>query len=193
MSRTQGKAGRIVSVAAVIAVGVNTEGNRGAGASKSAPARQNFSGRELPAQPQPPRPAWGQARAISDSHEGIKAAVSKVLKATRHMQLEGSANPPETRPDSAVRCGTLSNVYLSLSGLRDLHRFVGHDLRDREAPDNPSTKKGVQQSQHKSKRLSCTVINRIACILQAYLYTCVSQAITASQKTFNPSNKSETS
>ena len=26
---------------------------------------------------------------ISDSQEGIKAAVSKVLKATRHMQLEG--------------------------------------------------------------------------------------------------------
>ena len=35
----------------------------------------------------------------------------------RYMQLEGLQSLCDTAPDSAGRCGSLSSVYLSLSGL----------------------------------------------------------------------------
>ena len=75
------EAGRIVSVAGIIAVGVNTEGQREVlglkvGASEAEPFWTEFL-RSLNR-----RGLRGVKLVISDSHEGIKAAVSKVLKAT---------------------------------------------------------------------------------------------------------------
>ena len=75
------EAGRIVSVAVIIAVGVNTEGQREVlglkvGASEAEPFWTEFL-RSLNR-----RGLRGVKLVISDSHEGIKAAVSKVLKAT---------------------------------------------------------------------------------------------------------------
>jgi putative transposase len=75
------EAGRIVSVAVIIAVAVNTDGQRQVlgmkvGASEAEPFWTEFL-RSLMR-----RGLRGVRLVISDSHEGIKAAVSKVLKAT---------------------------------------------------------------------------------------------------------------
>lgn len=75
------EAGRIVSVAVIIAVAVNTEGMRevlgmAIGPSEAEPFWTSFL-RSLTR-----RGLRGVKLVISDSHEGIKAAVSKVLKAT---------------------------------------------------------------------------------------------------------------
>jgi putative transposase len=75
------EAGRIVSVAVIVAVGVNTDGQREVlglkvGASEAEPFWTEFL-RSLNR-----RGLRGVKLVISDSHEGIKAAASKVLKAT---------------------------------------------------------------------------------------------------------------
>ena len=75
------EAGRIVSVAVIVAVGVNTEGQREVlgvkvGASEAEPFWTEFL-RSLNR-----RGLRGVKLVISDSHEGIKAAACKVLKAT---------------------------------------------------------------------------------------------------------------
>ncbi len=75
------EAGRIVSVAVIVAVGVNTDGQRQVlgmkvGASEAEPFWTEFL-RSLMR-----RGLRGVRLVISDSHEGIKAATSKVLKAT---------------------------------------------------------------------------------------------------------------
>jgi len=75
------EAGRIVSVAVIVAVGVNTEGQREVlgvkvGPSEAEPFWTEFL-RSLNR-----RGLRGVKLVISDSHEGIKAAASKVLKAT---------------------------------------------------------------------------------------------------------------
>jgi len=75
------EAGRIVSVAVIVAVGVNTEGQREVlgmkvGASEAEPFWTEFL-RSLNR-----RGLRGVKLVISDSHEGIKAAIAKVLKAT---------------------------------------------------------------------------------------------------------------
>ncbi len=75
------EAGRIVSVAVIVAVGVNTEGQREVlglkvGPSEAEPFWTDFL-RSLNR-----RGLRGVKLVISDSHEGIKAAASKVLKAT---------------------------------------------------------------------------------------------------------------
>src|ERR1022692_1396986 len=75
------EAGRIVSVAAIIAVGVNAEGDREVlglkvGHSEAEPFWTEFL-RSLNR-----RGLRGVKLVISDSHEGIKAAVAKVFKAT---------------------------------------------------------------------------------------------------------------
>ena len=74
-------AGRIVSVAAIIAVGVNSEGRRevlgmATGPSEAEPFWTGFL-RSLTR-----RGLRGVKLVISDAHEGLKAAVAKVLKAT---------------------------------------------------------------------------------------------------------------
>ena len=75
------EAGRIVSVAVIVAVGVNTDGQREVlglkvGASEAEPFWTEFL-RSLNR-----RGLRGVKLVISDSHEGIKAAVAKVFKAT---------------------------------------------------------------------------------------------------------------
>ena len=75
------RGGRIVSVAAIIAVGVNTDGRRDVlgmeiGTSEAEPIWTEFL-RKLTR-----RGLRGVKLVISDAHEGIKAAVSKVLSAT---------------------------------------------------------------------------------------------------------------
>ena len=75
------EAGRVVSVAVIVAVGVNTEGQREVlglkvGPSEAEPFWTEFL-RSLNR-----RGLRGVKLVISDSHEGIKAAASKVLKAT---------------------------------------------------------------------------------------------------------------
>jgi len=75
------QAGRIVSVAVIIAVGVNTDGRREVlgmeiGTSEAEPIRTEFL-RKLTR-----RGLRGVKLVVSDAHEGIKAAVSKVLCAT---------------------------------------------------------------------------------------------------------------
>ena len=75
------EAGRIVSVAVIIAVAVNTDGQRevlgmGVGASEAEPFWTSFL-RSLTR-----RGLRGVKLVIADAHEGLKAAVAKVLKAT---------------------------------------------------------------------------------------------------------------
>jgi transposase-like protein len=75
------RGGRIVSVAVIIAIGVNTDGRREVpglevGTSEAEPIWTEFL-RKLTR-----RGLRGVKLAISDAHEGIKAAVSKVLSAT---------------------------------------------------------------------------------------------------------------
>ena len=75
------RGGRIVSVAVIIAVGVNTDGRRKVpgmetGTSEAEPIWTEFL-RKLTR-----RGLRGVKLVISDAHEGIKAAVSKVLSAT---------------------------------------------------------------------------------------------------------------
>ena len=75
------EAGRIVSVAVIVAVAVNTDGQRQVlgmkvGASEAEPFWTEFL-RSLTR-----RGLRGVKLVISDSHEGIKAAAAKVLKAT---------------------------------------------------------------------------------------------------------------
>src|ERR1700712_3560446 len=75
------EAGRIVSVAVIVAVGVNTDGQcevlgLKVGASEAEPFWTEFL-RSLHR-----RGLRGVKHVISDSHEGIKAAAAKVLKAT---------------------------------------------------------------------------------------------------------------
>lgn len=75
------EAGRIVSVAVIVAVAVNTDGQRQVlgmkvGASEAEPFWTDFL-RSLTR-----RGLRGVKLVISDSHEGIKAAIGKVLKAT---------------------------------------------------------------------------------------------------------------
>ena len=75
------EAGRIVSVAVIIAVAVNTDGQRevlgmSVGASEAEPFWTSFL-RSLTR-----RGLRGVKLVIADAHEGLKVAVSKVLKAT---------------------------------------------------------------------------------------------------------------
>jgi transposase-like protein len=75
------RGGRIVSVAVIIAVGVNTDGRREVlgmeiGTSEAEPIWTEFL-RKLTR-----RGLRGAKLVVSDAHEGIKAAVSKVLNAT---------------------------------------------------------------------------------------------------------------
>lgn len=73
--------GRIVSVAVIVAVGVNTDGRREVLGMDIGPSEAEtfWTGflRKLPL-----RGLRGVKLVISDAHEGIKAAVSKVLTAT---------------------------------------------------------------------------------------------------------------
>ena len=95
------EAGRIVSVAVIIAVAVNTDGQRQVlgmkvGASEAEPFWTEFL-RSLMR-----RGLRGVRLVISDSHEGIKAAIAKVLKASWqrcrvHFMRNALAHAPKTQ------------------------------------------------------------------------------------------------
>ena len=89
------EAGRIVSVAVTIAVGVNADGRRevlgmAIGASEAEPFWLDFL-RSLAR-----RGLAGARLVISDAHESLKAAVAKVLRAT--WQMQGSLRPQRPGP-----------------------------------------------------------------------------------------------
>ena len=75
------QAGRIVSVAVIIAVGVNADGRREVLGMVSAPRKPRRSGREF-LRKLARRGLRGVKLVISDAHEGLKAAAAKVLNAT---------------------------------------------------------------------------------------------------------------
>ncbi|WFU51756.1 IS256 family transposase (plasmid) [Sinorhizobium terangae] len=75
------RGGRIVSVAVIIAVGVNTDGRREVLAWKSALPKPSRSGSEF-LRRLTRRGPRGVKLVVSDAHEGLKAAVTKVLSAT---------------------------------------------------------------------------------------------------------------
>ena len=129
------EAGRIVSVAVIIAVGVNTEGQREVlgmkvGASEAEPFWTDFL-RSLNR-----RGLRGVKLVISDSHEGIKAAVAKVLKATWqrcrvHFMRNALAHAGKTqRRMVAAAIGTVF-VQDTADAARTQWRTVADQLRER--------------------------------------------------------------
>src|SRR5687767_333463 len=109
--------GRIVSVAVIVAVGVNTDGRREVlgmdiGPSEAEPFWVEFL-RKLAR-----RGLRGVKLVISDAHEGLKAAVAKVLHATWQRCRVGSLKKPETH-DSVVANDSRSG-----------HAMLGHKKRD---------------------------------------------------------------
>ena len=102
------RGGRIVSVAVIIAVGVNTDGRREVlgmeiGTSEAEPIWTEFL-RKLTR-----RGLRGVKLAVSDAHEGIKAAVSKVLSATWQR----------------CRVGLLKNSYSYEGGPQQIAALIG--------------------------------------------------------------------
>ena len=104
------RGGRIVSVAVIIAVGVNTDGRREVlgmeiGTSESEPIWTEFL-RKLTR-----RGLRGVKLVISDAHEGIKAAVTKVLCATWQRCRVGALKNPSGCGLSGCQvfgaCGTI--------------------------------------------------------------------------------------
>lgn len=99
------EAGRIVSVAVIVAVGVNTDGQRQVlgmkvGPSEAEPFWTEFL-RSLMR-----RGLRGVRLVISDGHEGIKAAVAKVLKATWQRSRRAlHAQRAGLRPEGAAAHG----------------------------------------------------------------------------------------
>lgn len=129
------EAGRIVSVAVIVAVGVNTDGQREVlglkvGASEAEPFWTEFL-RSLNR-----RGLRGVKLVISDSHEGIKAAASKVLKATWqrcrvHFMRNALAHAGKTqRRMLSAAIGTVF-VQESAEAARAQWRSVADQLRDK--------------------------------------------------------------
>jgi putative transposase len=113
------EAGRIVSVAVIVAVGVNTEGQREVlgmkvGASEAEPFWTEFL-RSLNR-----RGLRGVKLVISDSHEGIKAAVAKVLNATwqrcRVHTIRTQLRTRASKTAATGRTGTQWNDMVNLQG-----------------------------------------------------------------------------
>jgi len=129
------ESGRIVSVAVIIAVAVNTDGVREVlgmrvGPSEAEPFWTDFL-RSLMR-----RGLRGVRLVISDSHEGIKSAVSKVLKATWqrcrvHFMRNALAHVPKGQ--RAVVAALLRTVFAQDSEIdaRNQWRSVSDQLRER--------------------------------------------------------------
>ena len=126
------RGGRIVSVAVIIAVGVNTDGRREVlgmeiGTSEAEPIWTEFL-RKLTR-----RGLRGVKLAVSDAHEGIKAAVSKVLSAT-WQRCKGSLHEKCAGPCRKER--PTSGLRLHRHGLRP--GYAGdrkHSVAQRRRPD----------------------------------------------------------
>jgi transposase-like protein len=129
------EAGRIVSVAAIIAIGANTDGRREVlgmqvGASEAEPFWTDFL-RTLTR-----RGLRGVKLVISDAHEGLKAAVRKVISATwqrcrvhfmRNLLVHAPAG--QRRVVSALVATIFAQT--SESAARDQWRIVADQLRER--------------------------------------------------------------
>jgi putative transposase len=129
------EAGRIVSVAAIIAIGANIEGRREVlgvqvGASEAEPFWTEFLHRLTR------RGLRGVKRVISDAHEGLKAAVRKVIAATwprcrvhfmRNLLVHAPAG--QRRVVSAL----VATIFAQTTkrAARDPWRIVADQLRDR--------------------------------------------------------------
>lgn len=129
------EAGRIVSVAVIIAVAVNTDGQRQVlgmkvGASEAEPFWTEFL-RSLMR-----RGLRGVRLVISDSHEGIKAAIAKVLKASWqrcrvHFMRNALAHAPKTQ--RRMVSAAIATVFAQDSA-KEAHaqwRVVADQLRGR--------------------------------------------------------------
>ena len=131
----QRQAGRIVSVAAIVAVGVNTDGRRetlglSVGPSEAEPFWTDFL-RQLTR-----RGLRGVQLVISDAHEGLKAAAAKVLGTTWqrcrvHFMRNALAHAPK-KQQAAV--ATLIRTAFAQESAADAHaqwQRVADQLRER--------------------------------------------------------------
>ncbi len=129
------EAGRIVSVAVIVAVAVNTDGQRQVlgmkvGASEAEPFWTEFL-RSLTR-----RGLRGVKLVISDSHEGLKAAIGKVLKATWqrcrvHFMRNALAYAPKTQ--RRMVSAAIATVFAHETA-KEAHaqwRTVSDQLRDK--------------------------------------------------------------
>lgn len=127
------EAGRVVNVAVIVAVAVNTEGQRQVlgmkvGASEAEPFWTDFLRSLLR------RGLRGVRLVISDSHEGLKAAIAKVLKATWqrcrvHFMRNALAHAPKTQ--RRVVSAAIATVFAeeSAAAARAQWRIVASQLR----------------------------------------------------------------
>ena len=131
------EAGRIVSVAVIIAVAVNTDGQRevlgmAVGASEAEPFWTGFL-RSLMR-----RGLRGVKLVIADAHEGLKAAVSKVLKATYqrcrvHFMRNALAHVPKGQRQMVAALIRTVFAQESEAEARRQWRAVADQLRERFA------------------------------------------------------------
>jgi putative transposase len=129
------EAGRIVSVAVIIAVAVNTEGMRevlgmAVGASEAEPFWTNFL-RSLMR-----RGLRGVKLVIADAHEGLKAAVAKVLKASAqrcrvHFMRNALAHVPKGQRQMVAALIRTVFAQESEPEARRQWRTVADQLRER--------------------------------------------------------------
>jgi len=129
------EAGRIVSVAVIIAVAVNTDGQRevlgmSVGASEAEPFWTSFL-RSLTR-----RGLRGVKLVIADAHEGLKAAVSKVLKATAqrcrvHFMRNALAHVPKGQRQMVAALIRTVFAQESEADARGQWRAVADQLRER--------------------------------------------------------------
>ena len=129
------EAGRIVSVAVIIAVGVNTDGVRevlgmAVGPSEAEPFWTSFL-RSLTR-----RGLRGVRLVISDAHEGLKAAVAKVLKATWqrcrvHFMRNALAHAPKGQRQTVAALIRTTFAQETEADARRQWRLVADQLRER--------------------------------------------------------------
>jgi putative transposase len=129
------QAGRIVSVAVIVAAGVNTDGQRQVLGIKVGPSEAEPFWTEL-LRSLMRRGLRGVRRGISDSHEGIKAATAKVLKATwQRCRVHFMRNMPAYAPKAQRRMisAAIATVFAQATA-KDAHaqwRVVADQLRER--------------------------------------------------------------
>ena len=129
------EAGRIVSVAVILAVGVNTDGVRevlgmAVGPSEAEPFWTGFL-RSLTR-----RGLRGVRLVISDAHEGLKAAVAKVLKATWqrcrvHFMRNALAHAPKGQRQTVAALIRTAFAQETEADARRQWRVVADQLRER--------------------------------------------------------------
>ncbi len=134
----QRQGGRIVSVAAIIAVAANTEGRReiiglGIGPSEAETFWTDFL-RSLKA-----RGLDGVKLVISDAHTGLKAAIARVFEATwQRCRFTGCATHSPMSPKASIRWSRQRSGKRSNSPTVSTLAIPGATSRNRSAPAGPS-------------------------------------------------------